>query len=556
MPGSLTREEPRMPSSKTPRTAVLSRVLPEQITRRSFLRGALGTAVAAASVGLAACGGSSDDSSASSDTSAVLRVGVENPKSSFDTQTTSNTWGASENVCDTLVTLNTKTLEVEPLLVTELPTVSDDGLTYSFELKDGIKFHDGSTMTSEDVQYSLTRLLAQKAEADSFVYIEGGQEVLDGTATELSGFTVVDDTHFTIKLRQVYSSFLNMLCQFYASIYPKAACEAAGSDWGTGTNFIGSGPFYIESNDDSTEVVLKAFEDYHQGKPALDEVDILYIDDANTRMMNYKNGDIDLCFFSTSLLEQYKADDDVKDQIVYYTPAATQFVNLNLNEPQLQDARVRQALSLAINRQELCDTILSGAALPCTGFIPPSETGSDDGADVLEYNPDKAKELLAEAGATNLSFTAQVRSQDQAVMVAIQSYWSAIGVNCDVQTIDAGLWRDSRSNGSLVITTVTWSTLSFVGIEHMGSYFYSTNASQRSSFYNSPEFDGYVDAARAATDEATAKENTIKADNLLVRTDYGTIPVDWPQNPYVLRQGFDGLDILVDFHYKGMTKSA
>ena len=70
---------------------------------------------------------------------------------------------------------------------------------------------------------------------------------------------------------------------------------------GTGTNFIGSGPFYLESNDESSEVVLKAFEDYHQGKPAIDEVDVLYIDDTTTRMMNSKNGDIDLCFFSTSL---------------------------------------------------------------------------------------------------------------------------------------------------------------------------------------------------------------------------------------------------------------
>lgn len=100
------------------------------------------------------------------------------------------------------------------MLLTKLPGVSDDGLTYSFELRNDIKFHDGSTMTTEDVEYSLTRLLAEKAEADSFVCIEGGQEVLDSTATTLSGFTATDKTHFTIRLKQVFSSFLNMLCQF------------------------------------------------------------------------------------------------------------------------------------------------------------------------------------------------------------------------------------------------------------------------------------------------------------------------------------------------------
>ncbi|MGN0070525.1 MAG: ABC transporter substrate-binding protein, partial [Atopobiaceae bacterium] len=275
-----------------------------------------------------------------------------------------------------------------------------------------------------------------------------------------------------------------------------------------------------------------------------------------TRMMNYKNGDIDLCFFSTSLLTQYESDPDVKDRIEMYMPGSTQFVNLNLNEPMLQDVRVRQALSLAINRQELADTVLSGSAEPCTGFIPPSVTNSDEGADVLEYDPEKAKELLAEAGATNLSFTAQVRSSDQAVMVAIQNYWSQIGVNVEVQTIDAGLWREERANGALTITLVTWSTLSFIGVEFMASYFYSTNASQRSSFYNSSAFDGYVDAARTSLDEDTAKEDTIAADRQLVRTDFATIPVVWPKTPYVLREGFDGLSILVNFHFKDMEKTA
>lgn len=83
----------------------------------------------------------------------MLKVGVENPKASFDTQTTSLTWGASENICETLVELDPDTLEVKPVLLTKLPDVSDDGLTYSFELKDDIKFHDGPTMTTEDVEY-------------------------------------------------------------------------------------------------------------------------------------------------------------------------------------------------------------------------------------------------------------------------------------------------------------------------------------------------------------------------------------------------------------------
>ena len=528
------------------------RATSSSLTRRSFLRGAIGVAATAGAAGaLAGCGGAS--SNAGTTTEKVLRFGVANPKASFDTQITSNTWGASENVCDTLIRLNPDSKQLEPVLVTSLPTVSEDGLTYTFELKDGVKFHDGSTLTAEDVRYTLTRVLAKQAQSDGYDKIAGAKDFVSGAATELAGFSVQDDRHFTITLSQPFSSFPYLLAQFYASIYPHEACEAAGDSWGTGTDFIGCGPFKLESNDDSTEVVLTAFDEYHDGKPAIDRVEVHYIDDGNTRMMNYTNGDIDLCFLDTSLLDQYKSNDDVSGQIVYYTPAATQFLNINLNDESFQDVRVRQALSLAINRQELCDTILSGAAKPCSAFIPSSETGYDKSAEVLPYDPDQARKLLAEAGATDLHLTAQVRSQDQAVMVAIQNYWQQVGVTVDVQVIDSGLWRESRSNGSLSLTLVTWSTLSFVGVEHMGSYFRSDKAKTRSSFYDSPAFDAYVDAARSSQDETTQLDNAIQADRQLVRVDYGTIPVDWPQNPYVLREGYEGLEMLVDPHFRKVT---
>ena len=535
------------------RQGVLSRAISPELSRRSFLRGALGAAVAAAAVPLAACGGGAD--AGGEDAGAVLRFGTSNPGANVDTQLTSNTIGISENVCDTLVTLDPNTQEVLPLLLTSLPEVSEDGLTYSFELKSDVKFHDGTVLTANDVKYTFERLFKLKSQTDSYTYIVGAQDIIDDKATELTGLTVVDDTHFTITLTQVYSSFVRMLCQFYASIYPAAACEAAGDNWGIGTDFIGTGPFKIESNDDTTEVVLVAFDDYHEGRPALDRIEITYIDDPATRVSSFKTNDIDLCFVDTSLLEQYKDDEEVSGSLVYYTPAATQFLNLNLNGPEFQDIKVREALSLAINRQELCDTILSGAALPCTGFIPPSESGSDPNGTVLEFNVARAQELLVEAGNPTVSFTAKVRPQDENVMVAIQGYWQAIGVDCKVETMDPQQWRDDRAAGNLVCTLVTWSTLSFVGVEHMGSYFTSDKASLRSSFYNSPEFDAYVQAARSAMDDTEVTENTIKADNQLVRTDFGTIPVDWPQNPYVLREGFDGLEVLVDFHFKHVTKA-
>lgn len=533
------------------------------LTRRSFVRGSLGAALAASSLGLAACSGQSKEepTSDTQDTGepTVLRFGCSNPKVTFDTQKTSNDVGVSEAVAEALLNMDPDTKELYPVLLSEMPKVSSDGLTYTCTLKDDVKFHDGSTLRASDVKYTFTRMFLPATKAtsiDSYIYIKGAQDIVDGVTSELSGIQVQDDTHFTIELTQPYSSFLAMIAEFYAVIYPEQACLAAGDTWGTGTNFIGTGPFKLESNDDTTEVVLTAFDEYHEGKPELDELHFVYIDDANTRILNYKNDDIDLAFLDRSLVKTYKDDPDIKDDIVDYNPASTQFVNLNLQDPKLSDVRVRQALSLGINREELCSTVLSGAAEPASCFCPPAEAGHDDKLEVLEYDPEKAKALLAEAGVSDLSLTAQVRSQDKELMVALQDMWSKIGVSCDVQVIDNGVWAESRKNGTLQVSLVTWSTLSFSGIEHMGSYFRSDRAAAKSSFYSSTVFDGLIDEARQSTAGQNAINDIAKqADKQLVRTDYACLPINWPNMPYVLKPAFKGLKVLVNPLFKEVSKA-
>lgn len=537
------------------------------LTRRGFLRGSLGVAVAASAAGLAACGGGEtagggESEGGGAEAANVIRFGVAKPDASFDTQTTSTTIGISENVTEGLYELDPETNEVKPVIAKDLPNMSDDGLVYEIELKDDVKFHDGSTLTAEDVKFSFERLVSINAEADSFTKIVGFDALASGEATELEGLKVVDDTHVTFTLSEPHSSFLRLLCQFYANIYPKAGVEAAGDDWGVATGpdyttFYGSGPFRIAENDGVSFVRLEAFDDYHAGRPAIDAVEISYVADDSTLMNMYVNGDLDIVFVPKDLLAQYKKDATVSAEIVNYTPCATQFVNLNLqNGPaEFQDQRVREALSLAIDRQTLCDTVLEGAAAPCSSFIPNTVNGHDDSLEVFEYDVDKAKALLEEAGATGLSFDLPVRKRDELVAQVLAANWADAGVTANVSVIEDQDWSDKRGNGELQATTVTWSSTSNVGIEFMSSFFLSSESVKRSSFYNSPEFDELVDKAKTATDLDEADDFTKQADNVLTRQDYGTLPIDWPQNPYVLKPGFSGIEVLVDFHFKHVTKA-
>lgn len=537
------------------------------LSRRSFLKGTLGMAALASTSFLAGCGGGggSDtpaDGGEATGGSNIIRFGVAKPDASFDTQTTSTTIGISENVTEGLYELDPTTLEVKPVIAKSLPTVSEDGLTYEIELNEGIKFHDGTVLTADDVKFSFERLVSINAEADSFSKIEGFDALANGEATELTGLTVVDPTHIVFKLSEPHSSFLRLLCQFYANIYPKAGVEAAGDNWGiaTGpdyTTYFGSGPFFIEQNDGVSFVRLAAFDDYHAGRPAIDAVEISYINDDSTLMNNYVNGDLDVVFLPKDLLAQYASDPTVGPEIVNYTPCATQFVNLNLqNGPaEFQDQRVREALSLAIDRQTLCDTVLEHAALPCSCFIPATVNGHDDSLAVFEFDPEAAKAKLTEAGVTGLTFDFPVRKRDELVAQVLASNWADVGVIANVSVIEDQDWSTKRGNGEIQATTVTWSSTSNVGIEFMSSFFLSSESVKRSSFYSNPEFDELTNKAKTTTDLAEADEFTKQADNVLTRQDYGTLPIDWPQNPYCLKAGFSGLEVLVDFHFKHVVKA-
>ncbi|WP_028264505.1 ABC transporter substrate-binding protein [Atopobium fossor] len=513
-------------------------MLENSFSRRSFLKGSAIAAGAAATAGLAGCAGTG---SSSNSKKKIFKFGQSNAKMGLDMQ--KSTSSGSSSIADSIFEAPlrwTEDNELVPCLLKEIPTFESDALTLKCELKEGIKFHDGTTLTANDVKYTFERMFLPATGAKStYMYdvIKGASEMLAGTATELEGLTVEDDTHFTFTLATPMVTFVNNLGISYAHIFPKDACEKAGEKWGTGTDVIGTGKYKVKSNDDTNEVILEKFEDYHDGTPALDEVHYVYYDDLNTKMLAFKNGDIDMCDLDATLYAQYSKDAEVKDLITSYDMLGTQFINLNLKDGMgLTDKRVRQALSLAINRQELVDTLIAGNATVASGWLAPATPGYDKDAPAFEYNVDKAKELLKEAGVSDLKLSAKVRAGlNQKQLVAIQSYWKEIGVTLDVQVEDAGVWSSDWADGSLQITALGWFPLYADADNHMYTYFYSGNAAKKSSFYNNPEFDKLVSDARVDLDADKRAENYKQADNLLTREDYATLPLYWQKGAFVAK---------------------
>ena len=523
------------------------------VSRRGFLAGALGLA---ATTGLAACGGAGDEAAAGDSGKKVLRFAQQNMKMTLDEHVTNdaNSYTLGDLVGESPC-MWTEDNEEVPCLLTKMPEVSADGLTYSLELKDKIPCHDGSNLTASDVRFSINRMLWPETKYKSLPMInmiEGAKDVIAGTTRDCAGVTVVDDTHVTIKLTQPYAPFTGIMGTSFFVIYPQKAVEAAGSSWGSGTNLVGSGPFKLTANDDATALTFERFEDYH-GTPAhIDELDITYIDDAATKMLSYVNGDLDLCDVAPALLKQYQADDRVKDQLHEYNPMASYFIDYNLSKDNLKDVRVRQAISLAINRQELVDTVLSGAGEAASEYLSPKFPAHDPSLPALEYSPDKAKQLLAEAGkASGLTIECGVKSSEKDVAVAIQGYLEKVGITLNVETLDSGVYSDRWRQGELETTILSWNSRFPDGELALATFFQSDIAKNVGSFYNNPAFDKLLADARAEQDADKRNDLYRQADHLLCLEDWACCPLYYPKRYFAEKPYVTGMKIGATlFHFR------
>lgn len=513
-----------------------------RLTRRSFLKGSAFVGAGAAMMGLAGCGGSGDGGSGSASGEGkkkILRYGQVNAKLGIDMQKSTSSQSSSVADCCFEAPLRwTEENELVPCLLTEVPTFEDDGVTLKCTLKGGIKFHDGTTLTANDVKYTFERMFKPETGAKStYMYdmIKGAKDMLAGTATELEGLTVEDDTHFTFVLESPMVTFINNLGISYAHIFPQKACEEAADKWGWGTNCVGTGKYKVVENDDTNEVKFEKFADYHDGEPNLDEVHIVYYDDENTRLLAFKNGDIDWTDVSATMLGQYSQDPDFKDAITLYETLGVHFVNLNLNNDALKDPKVREALCISIDRQALIDNTLAGAGIPAGCWLAPQTPGHDDAA-TFEYDVDKAKKLLADAGVSGLKLDCKVRAgMYEKYMTVIQDFWKKIGVELSVSVEDPGVWSSDWADGNLQTTALAWFPLYADADNHMYTYFYSENAAKKSSFYKSDKFDKLVSEARVEQDKDKRAELYKEADHILTHEDFATIPLYWPKNSFAAK---------------------
>jgi peptide/nickel transport system substrate-binding protein len=427
--------------------------------------------------------------------------------------------GGSQFELDRMVDIRLVTLSADlQSFVGELAeswTVEDT--TATFKLRAGATWHDGTPLTSKDVVFTINTLSNPAANSrwgSNFTNVVGYDELQAGTATTMSGVTAPDDTTVVIELAQVDSGLLSGF--MFISILPEHILSTADLTkicelpfWTEGR--IGAGPFKFVQIVTNERIELVANENYILGAPAIDKLNLLFFTSFETSLAAFQQGASLAAPMTVLNLELVQSMEDAE---ILTTPAGVGYIQFNLKQPGLSDVRVRQAVSYAIDRKTICEQLFLGYADPVASEVPYLAWTQPADLNPYDFDPDKAKSLLSEAGFDgSKTYKMWYYYPDQltaTVMEACQQYLAAVGFNVEI------VFDDGSGVRTKEVQDGTWEML-------YGSFGAQPNpagltivwgcAAEKTYTYCNPDFDAAIAEGVHASDpdaQAAAYQKAIK----------------------------------------------
>ena len=547
----------------------------KRISRRNFLKVA---GVSAAALGLAACGGSKSGSTATSGSTAGSTAGGVNT-AGFTVQYGSNPETLDPALNSAIDGANTIITIFEPLLLinennevvggqAESWETSEDGLTWTFTMRDGLKWSDGTDLNAKDFEYSFKRMVDPNTAAP---YAETCLGMIDGFE-EAAGFPDADGNPtaepnpdalnvkasddgktLTIVLSYPCSYFDKMAAFATMSPVQQATVEANGDAWCTSPDtFVSNGPYMITDWTPSERIVLTKNPNYVGGwdnsKIVSDTITLLLLEDSSASYAAYNSGEAVLIKdVPTDEIPSLTKAEDGGDFYVD-TILGTYYVSLNLQRDAFKDAKVRKALSLAIDRDYVANTIMQGTYSAADSIVGPGivdESGyfHDNGnapyisAD-YEANLAEAKKLLEEAGYPNGEGypTIEYSTNDAGYHVPLAEYlqqaWGDLGITLTINKMEWSSFTPARRAGEYDVARNGW-VMDYNDPSNMLDLFCSGDGNNDGK-YSNPDFDAAIDASRVA-DSAEHFAQLHKAEDILME-DMGCLPIAyyndyWLQSP-------------------------
>ena len=396
--------------------------------------------------------------------------------------------------------------------------ISDDAKTYTFTLRDGITFHDGTPVTIEDVKYSIDRYAEIQGESSAFSSLVDSVEVQD-------------DKTLVVNLKESYSEFLPMMT---IAIIPQSNEDPAG-------NPIGTGPFKYVSYTPGQNLELEKYDGYWQeGVPSLDSVEFKFIADVDTAFVELQAGTIDILKYLTAAQAETLGDDY---NIVQGSMNLVHAMYLNSAYEPLSKTEVRQALCYAVDRDAINNFIFGGKShLIGSHMIPAmSKYYEPEPETVYSYDPEKAKELLADAGyADGFDLEITVPSSysqhvDSAQIIADEL--SQVGINVTLNQVEWSTWLQDVYKGGNFQATV----IGFDGTLAPSDWLkkYVTDDAKNFMHYSNTEYDDVFNTAYTTVDDDVKVENYKKAQMILAE-DAAAVYIEDPANLVAVSKKFGG----------------
>jgi oligopeptide transport system substrate-binding protein len=404
--------------------------------------------------------------------------------------------------------------DLKPLpALAEFWEASRDGRTWTFTLRRGVTFHHGREVTADDVVYSFTRLLDPERPlpvAELFRRVQGATEFMQGKAKKIQGLTVLDRYTLQMVLEEPLASALAVLGLAHAAVVPQEEVEKRGERFGRAP--VGTGPFKFVRWEPNQEIVLAAYEQYHEGRPFLDGIvfKIVVGSKQEERFAEFLKGNLEETVIPSEKTDEIHTNPNYRQyQLVRKPTLSLLYIGFNTRLKPFDDRRVRQAFNYAVNTRAIVREITKMGSLPAIGVLPPGMPGHDPELQGYAYDPAKAKRLLAEAGypdgagfpVVQLWLRAQAESA-KAELAAYQRHLAEVGVQVDIHFApDWPTYRAMLEQGKLPMFRLAWYADIPDPDNMLSPLLHSTSPTNR-TFYRNPLVDQLLEQARKEVDEA------------------------------------------------------
>ena len=393
--------------------------------------------------------------------SSTLTVGIEAKAKTMDPRFARDAMGqriSHHLLFSTLVQLGND-LQVVSGLAKKWDVVGDK--TYVFHLKKGVRFHDGQPLTAKDVKFTFEHLKNPETKSPH-------KAVYNNVET----IEVLDNDTVRFSLKEMSASFLTDLIM---PIIPRHIIEN-GSDFPN--RLVGSGPFKFVS-ESPNEIVLEKNSDYFEGAPKVDKIVLKVVKDDNTRFLKLRKGELDLVINSLPLdkIDDFKKSPLKEKYNIIEAPGLNyDYISFNMTAPEFQSKKLRQAIAYGINVNEIIKYRLEGHAATSNSILSPVNWFSETAAKRYEYAPEKAKQLLKEAGIkTPLKLEMKTSNNDETVGIVriIQAQLRNIGIDLTLKSYEWGTFYGDIKKGNFQMTKMRW-----VGVTEPDMYYWVFHSSK------------------------------------------------------------------------------